>query len=113
MYFGLLYTSQELLGGLKNLRKISGEICGPLRSSRNICPGAKRLARILLPVFALALAGGCAASGRVSAPRCPPPSVEAVDQLLFLSVGRGGEYDELMDWVSRIDRYCGAVDAAR
>lgn len=53
---------------------------------------------------------GCATRVNFSLPPCPSPTEVVVDQVENLQ--QSGDYLDLIDWVSEIDRYCGAIDAS-
>ncbi|MBE85128.1 MAG: hypothetical protein CME21_21440 [Gemmatimonadetes bacterium] len=63
-------------------------------------------------VFAVGLLAGCVTTGGADFPPCPLPSSGVADQVSDLIFYEEG-YDDLIEWVSEIDRYCRAVDKAR
>ena len=85
----------------------------PSINSQRRCPQVRGAAASLLLVCGLVPAGGCATRGSFLIPPCPAPSMVAVDQLVLLASRDNDRYDELVNWVSEIDRYCSAIDAAR
>jgi hypothetical protein len=55
------------------------------------------------------LLGGCQTSKVLFLPRCPSPSLEAVLDIEDIVMTDG--YEDLVIWISEMDRYCDAVDS--
>lgn len=72
-------------------------------------PDAKKLVKIWWIVCLIALLSGCVTRSSYIAPPCPAPSLGAAHQLSDL-IFHEDQYDDLIDWVSEIDRYCLAID---
>ncbi len=71
--------------------------------------GGKKLVKSWWIVCLIALLSGCVIRSSHITPPCPAPSLGAAHQLSDLIFHEDG-YDDLIDWVSEIDRYCLAID---
>ena len=70
----------------------------------------KRGVRILSIVSALVLPTACITINSLNVPPCPYPQEGAADQIAELMESEG-DYVELVDWISELDRYCNAIDS--
>lgn len=64
-----------------------------------------------LSVAAQILSAGCVGVWTGKPPPCPPPSHDAVDQLLVIQ--QSAVAPGLVGWVGEIERYCSGIDAMR
>ena len=69
-----------------------------------------RGAKIFWIVFVSVLLGGCRTNDFVAFPPCPAPTLEAVTDIEDIILTEG--YEDLVVWISEMDRYCSAIDAA-
>ena len=72
----------------------------------------ENVGKILSIAFAVALASGCVTTTAVEFPPCPIPPAGVADQVSNLIFYEEG-YDELIEWVSELDRYCRAIDESQ
>ena len=68
------------------------------------------MVRISSTVFLAALVAGCVKKIIVEVPPCPAPTEAAVRQVSSLMV-EASRNEDLLDWISEIDRYCNAIDS--
>ena len=84
---------------------------GPLvmKERREGMPSIRKF--LVLSVTAQISSAGCVGVWAGKPPACPPPSHDAVDQLLV--VQQSAVAPGLVGWVGEIERYCSGIDSMR